>query len=179
MANKFRFTSERTAYLRLPLCPCGWRAIRATHQSYMPMLYLHRGKVLVSLFQKRPGAGRRPARQRSRRHIKTVRLCSDYTVVKFCPRFFKSGWGSGQRPEKPYILQGGALRSEQLARLTKAVCPCSNYTVVSLGRAFSSSRLRDGGSRVPEPQAVRRGALPAGGIPRRRHPPPEAITHPS
>ena len=59
-----------------------------------PMLRLHSSKVLVLLFHRlvceteRPGAGRRPARQRSRRYIKAVRPCSNYTVVKFCPRFF-------------------------------------------------------------------------------------------
>ena len=102
------------------------------------------------------------------RHIKAVCSCSDHTVVKFCSRFFKSG-----------RVQGGALRGIGRGRNIKAVCLCFDYTVVSLDRAFSSSRLRDGGSRVPEPQAVRRGALPAGGIPSRRHPQPETKTHPS
>ena len=42
---------------------CGNLTMRTAHQNCPPMFRLHRSKVLVSLFQKRPGAGQRPARR--------------------------------------------------------------------------------------------------------------------
>ena len=64
--------------------------------------------------------------------------------------------GKNNIPQSSY-----ALAFKEVASYTEK----SDYTVASLDRAFSSARLRDGGSLarrghgVPEPQAVRRGAL--------------------
>ena len=113
------------------------------------MLRLHSSKVLVLLFHRlvceteRPGAGRRPARQRSRRYIKAVRPCSNYTVVKFCPRFFIGSlarrWLACETGSRGARTASGSTRSPARRRhLSVSPHPCETH--ISDGTSPTSRR---------------------------------------
>ena len=138
------------------------------------MLRLHRSKVLVELFQKLTGAGQRPAKRLTRTTHKSCPPMHQLHRSKVLVELFQKLTGAGRRPAKRlmYTAHQSCRLYSDLHR-SKVLPPLFIGSIARRWLVYETvARLRDGGSftrrwlacetvvrGLPEPQAVRRGAL--------------------